>query len=168
MHSVSPFFARARLLSVVDDLAKVVAALNLVLDLTEDLADLVFDSVRAGRLLPEAMQMGEELSVHEVPEIIAGGGLVVVEITVFSLGRGPNSQLIRLVEDVGVSFAFQRVFAAFVLLKIVQVFQEEQPGNLLGVIEFRRASSFFPKDILNVFKGLFEHGHPEHFSARFG
>jgi hypothetical protein len=97
VHSVSPFFARARLLNVVDDLAKVVAALKLVLDLTEDLADLVFDSVRAGRLLPEAMQMGEELSVHEVPEIIAGGGLVVVEIAVFSLGRGPNSQLIRLV-----------------------------------------------------------------------
>jgi hypothetical protein len=37
--------AEAQLVDVIDDLAQVVAALNLVLDLTEYLADLVFDRV---------------------------------------------------------------------------------------------------------------------------
>ena len=41
----------------------VVAALNLVLDLTEYLANLVLDGVRSARLLLEAVQVGEELQV---------------------------------------------------------------------------------------------------------
>ena len=47
---------------VVDDLAEVVAALNLVLDLAEDLTDLVLDGVRPAGLLLEAVQVGEELA----------------------------------------------------------------------------------------------------------
>jgi hypothetical protein len=37
--------AEAQLVDMVDDLAQVVAALNLVFDLAEDLPDLVFDGV---------------------------------------------------------------------------------------------------------------------------
>ena len=46
---------------MVDDLAQVVAAGDLVLDLAEDFADFVFDGVRAGGLLLEAVQVREEL-----------------------------------------------------------------------------------------------------------
>ena len=42
--------AEARLVDVVDDLAQVIATLNLVLDFAKDLTDLVFDGVRASRL----------------------------------------------------------------------------------------------------------------------
>ena len=45
--------AEAQLIDVVDDLAQVVAALDLVFDLAEDFADLVFDRVGAGGLLLE-------------------------------------------------------------------------------------------------------------------
>jgi hypothetical protein len=51
--------AEAQLVNVVDDLAQVVAALDLVLDLAEDFADLVFDGVRPGGLLLEAVQVGK-------------------------------------------------------------------------------------------------------------
>jgi len=47
--------AEAELVDMVDDLAHVVAALDLVLNLAEDLADLVFDGVRPGGALLEAM-----------------------------------------------------------------------------------------------------------------
>ena len=57
---------------MVDDLAQVVAALNLVLDLAEDLPDLVLDGVRAARLLLEAVQVGEKFRVDELAEVIAG------------------------------------------------------------------------------------------------
>ena len=44
---------------------------------------------------------------------------------------------------------------ALVLLKVVEVFQEEQPGGLLGVIEFGGAAGFFPEDVIDVFESLF-------------
>ena len=82
----------------------------------------------------------------------------MVEFAVLALGRGPAFPPIGLVEDVGVFLAFQRGLGALVLFKIVEVFQEQQPGSLLGVIEFGGAASFFPKDVIDVFEGLFEHG----------
>ena len=47
--------AEAELIDMVDDLAEVVAARNLVLDLAEDFTDLVFDGVGAAGLLLEAV-----------------------------------------------------------------------------------------------------------------
>ena len=64
--------AEAQLVDMVDDLAQVVAAVNLVLDLAEDLADLVLDGVRPAGLLFEAVQVGEQLAVYEIPQIVAG------------------------------------------------------------------------------------------------
>jgi uncharacterized protein with PhoU and TrkA domain len=63
--------AETELVDVVDDLAQVVAALDLVLDLAEDLPDLVLDGVRPAGLLGEAVQVGEELLVDEIPQVIA-------------------------------------------------------------------------------------------------
>jgi uncharacterized protein with PhoU and TrkA domain len=58
--------AEAQFVDVVDDFAQVVAALDAVLDLAEDFADLVFDGVRPAGLLLEAVQIGKELAVDEV------------------------------------------------------------------------------------------------------
>jgi hypothetical protein len=87
---------------VVDDLAHVVAALDLVLDLSEDLPDLVFDGVRPRGLLRKALEVGKELLVDEVAEVVAGQGFVVVERAVLALGRGPRFPAVGLVEDVAV------------------------------------------------------------------
>ena len=84
---------------MVDDLAQVVAALNLVLDLAEDLADLVFDRVRGWSAVVEAVQVGEELLVDEVAEVVAGQRLVVVDLAVFRLGRGPCFQRYSVLEN---------------------------------------------------------------------
>jgi hypothetical protein len=46
--------------------------LNLVLDLAEYLPNLVFDGVRAARLLLETVQIGKELPVYKVAEVVAG------------------------------------------------------------------------------------------------
>ena len=45
-----------------------------------------------------------------------------------------------------------------VLFEAVEVFEEEEPGGLLGVVEFGGAAGFFPEDVVDVFEGLFEHG----------
>ena len=69
----------AEFVDVVDYFAEVVAALDAVLNLAEDFADLVFDGVRAGGLGLEAVQVGEELAVDELDEVVAGEGGVVVD-----------------------------------------------------------------------------------------
>jgi hypothetical protein len=56
--------------------------------------------------LLEAVQIRKELPVHEVAKVIAGQGLVVVELAVLVLGRSPAFPSIGLVEDVGVFLAF--------------------------------------------------------------
>jgi hypothetical protein len=47
-----------------------------------------------------------------------------------------------LIEDVVVLLAVERCFGGLVLLKIVEVFQEQQPGGLLGVAEFGGVTLF--------------------------
>jgi uncharacterized protein with PhoU and TrkA domain len=57
--------AETQFVDVVDDLPQVVAALDAVFDLAEDLADLVFDGVRPGGLLLEAVQVREQFLIDE-------------------------------------------------------------------------------------------------------
>ena len=83
--------------------------------------------------------------------------LVVVELAVLALGRGPAFPAVGLVEDVGVFLSLERGFVGLVLLQAVEVFQEEQPGGLLGVVELGGAAGFFPENVVDVLEGLFEH-----------
>ena len=66
--------AEAQFVDVIDDFAQIVAAGDFVFDLAEDFADLVFDVVRSLGLLLEGVQAGEELSVDELVEVVAGRG----------------------------------------------------------------------------------------------
>ncbi len=63
---------------MVDDFTQVISALNFVLDLPEDLPNFVFDGVRAGGLLRETVQIGEELLIDEIADVVASQCLVVV------------------------------------------------------------------------------------------
>ncbi len=90
--------AEAQFVDVVDDLAEVVAALDFVFDLAENLADFVFDGVRAAGSLLEAVEIGKELAADEVAKVIAGFCPVVVNLAVFRFGRGPFVPTVGLVE----------------------------------------------------------------------
>jgi len=104
--------AEAQFVDVVDDLAQIVAALDAVFDLPENLPDLVFNRVRPARALLEPVQVGEELAVDEIAEVVAGEGGVVVKLAVLALGRGPRLPAIGPVEDVGVFIAVEGGFGA--------------------------------------------------------
>ncbi|QDU20659.1 hypothetical protein ETAA1_26160 [Urbifossiella limnaea] len=147
-----------QLVDVVDDVAEVVPALDLVFDLAEDLADLVLDGVRPARLLLEVVQVREQLLVHEVPQVVAAERLVVVDLPALVLRRGPTLPAVRLVEDEGVLLALQRRLVRPVLFQPVEVLQEEEPRRLLGVVELGRAAGFFPKRVVDVLERLLEHG----------
>src|SRR5260370_35590093 len=149
--------AEAQLVYVVDDLAQVVAALDLVLDFAEDFANLVFDGVRTAGLLLEAVKIGKKLAADKVAKVIAGHCLVVVDLAVLGLGRGPFFPTVGLVEEEGVLFAIEGGFIGFVLLEGVEGFQEKEPGGLLGVVQLRGATGLFAEDAVNVLEALFKH-----------
>jgi hypothetical protein len=112
----------AQFVDVVDDLAEVVAARNLVLDLSEYFTDLVFDGVRPAGLLLEPVQIRKQLAVDEVPKVIADLRLVVVDLAVFALGRGSLVPAVRPVKDEVALLPLQCGFIGFILLQCVQIF----------------------------------------------
>jgi hypothetical protein len=106
---------------VVDDLAQVVAALDLVLNL----ANLVSDRVRPGRPLLKGMEIREELLVYEVVQVVADHRGIVVELAILPFRRCPALPAIRLIEDEGVALAVQLRFESAILLESVEILQEE-------------------------------------------
>ena len=148
---------KAKFVDMVDDLAQVVPALYAVLYLSEDLADLVFDGVWTAGLAFEALQIRKQLAVDKHDEIIASQRGIVVYPAVPTLGRGPGSPAIRPFEYVYVFLAPESRRSGLVLLERVEIFQEEQPGGLLGVIEFTRTTRVLPQDVVDVLECLFKH-----------
>jgi hypothetical protein len=115
-----------------------------------------FPRSNSGGLLLEAVQVGKELQVDEVAQVVAGHGVVVVRLAVLAPGGGPRLPAIGPVEDEGVLLAFQRGFVGLVLLQPVQIFEEEEPRGLLGVIQLGGAAGRFPEDVVDVLEGLFK------------
>jgi hypothetical protein len=122
------------------------------------LADLVFDGVRAGGAGFEALQIGEESFVNVFDQVVGGGGGVVVEGAVGFFGGGPGGQAVGGAYDVGVTLAEELGLECAFVLEIVEVFEEEYPGGLLGVVELGGAAGFLTEDVVDVLEGLFEHG----------
>jgi hypothetical protein len=91
--------AEAELVDMVDDLAEVLAVGDLIFQLPENLADFVFDGVRAGGVGFELLEIGEEALVDEIAEVVAGEGA-----------------------------ALEHGLGGAILLEAVEVFQEEEPG----------------------------------------
>jgi len=82
----------------------------------------------------------------------------VIKLAILALGRGPCLPAVGLVEDVAVFLPVEGGFGGFVGFEAVEVFEEEQPGRLLGVIEFSGATGFLAEHVVDVSEGLLKHG----------
>lgn len=95
--------------------------------------------------------------IDEIPEVVAGHRGVVVELGVPALGRSRAFPAVGGIEDVGVFLSVERGFGGFVLFEPVEMLQEQEPRGLFGVVEFGGATGLLPKNVIDVFEGLFEH-----------
>jgi hypothetical protein len=109
---------------VLDDVAQVVAALDLVFDLAEDFTDFVFQRFGVVGFFLEAVQVGEQRLVDEVAQVVACHGGVVVDLAILALGRGPSFPAVGFVEQPSVFFAFQLGFHRLAVFQRVEVFEE--------------------------------------------
>ena len=118
---------KAEFVDVVDDLAQVVSALDAVLYLAEDFADFVFDGVGAGGLGLETLQMRKEFVVYERDQVVAGLRFVVIDLAVFTFGRGPTFPAVLLSKNVFVRLARELGLDGLTGFKSVQILQEQKP-----------------------------------------
>ena len=81
----------------------------------------------------------------------------MIDGSIFCLGGGPSFPAEGFVEDVGVFAAIELGFGGFLDFEGIEVFKEEEPGGLLGVIELCGAAGFLAEDIIDISEGLFEH-----------
>ena len=150
----------AQLVHRLDHVAQVVAALDLVLDLAEDFTNLVFDGVGPAGALLEARQVGEELGVDEVAQVVAGHRRVVVERAACGFWGGPGLPPVGLFNDEAVGLAFQCGFVGLIGFKRVEVLQKKQPGRLLGVVQLAGAACVLVQDVVDVLESLLKHSFP--------
>ena len=149
--------AEAELVDQFERVAQRIAALELVLDLAENLADLVFDRVGPFGSLAEAAQIGEQLAVDIVDQVRPGQRVVMVESSVLGLRRRPFRPAVRGIDDEGIGLALELRQQRAFLLEVVEILQEQNPRSLLGVIELRRAPRLLPEHVVDVLERLLEH-----------
>jgi hypothetical protein len=82
----------------------------------------------------------------------------VVDLAILALGRGPAFPTVVFIEDEGVLLPVQPGLHRFLLFHLIEVFEEEEPRGLLGVIQFSRATGLFPENVVYISEGLFKHG----------
>src|SRR5436190_13824794 len=112
---------------MVNYLAKVVAALYSVFKLREYLADLVFDSIGTRRRRFKFFEIRKQLLINKFRQVIARQRIVMIELAVLGLWRGPilpfefrgNYRRISLARQFRRRFLFP--------FKIVEIFQKQNP-----------------------------------------
>ena len=148
--------AQAQAIEPIDDFAQVVAAADLVAQFAEDLADLVFDRVRPAGALLEALQVGEQLRIHKVAQVVAGEGGVVIQLAAGVLRRRPAAPAVGLLQDGAVGAALQGGHGGPVVFEPVEVLEEQQPGGLLRVVELGAAAGLLAQAIVDGAERLLE------------
>jgi hypothetical protein len=83
----------------------------------------------------------------------------VVQFAVLPLRRGPTFPAILLVEDERILLPLKLGFVGLILLQPIQVFQEQQPRGLLGVIQLGRTAGLFSKHVVDILERLLKHRH---------
>ena len=128
----------------VNDPSQVVATLHFIAQFTEDLTDLVFDRVGIIGSGREALQVRKKLVFHKVNQVGSGQGFVVVDLAVAIAWCCPGFPLILGSDDRLIGLAHQLSGELLLLLEVVEVFKEEDPGSLLDIIELAAAAGILP------------------------
>ena len=113
--------------------------------------------IGASGALLEGLEVGEELSVDVVDQVRPGARAGVVERAISLFRRGPYAPAMRCIDDRGMSAAFQRSTALALLLQIIQIFQEQNPGCLFDIVQLGRTSVLLAKGVVDILEDLFKH-----------
>lgn len=148
---------KTEFVDVIDDLTQIVTTLDAVLNLSKDFTDFVLDGVRSGSLLLETLKEREKLAVDKSDEVVASESGVVVDLAASVLRSSPGIPAERFVENMGVRLPIQSRRRIAFRLQSIQVFQEQQPGSLLSVIQLAGTPRVFPEDVIDVLECLFKH-----------
>lgn len=125
----------AELIHQIQGITQGIAALEFIADLGKDLPDLVLNGVRRSSSLPESPEIGKELAVHIVDQIIPGQGRIQISRPVRLFRSRPLGPAMLFLQDKAVFLPLQFRSQGPFLFQIIQVFKKEEPGGLLGIVQ---------------------------------
>jgi hypothetical protein len=82
----------------------------------------------------------------------------VVEPAGEVFGCGPAFPTVGFIENEGVFLPFELGLHGFVLLEAIEIFEEQEPSGLLGVVQLGGAAGLLAEHVIDVFEGLFKMG----------
>ena len=104
------------------------------------------------------MQVGKELAVDKLQQVVTGQRVVVVGLATWRFGRSPDFPAVVWAEDGFVLFAVQRRLYGLVGFQRVEVFEKQQPGGLFGVVRLAGAARILVQDVVDILESLFKQG----------
>ena len=140
---------------LLQDVAEVVAALDAVTDFGEDDTNLDFDGLRA-TCLTELAEVREEFSVDKVNQIVTNKGIGHVVLSGRVTGHCPIVPAVAFGNDGFVGLVLQFCCELTGFLKVVQIFEEQNPRGLLYVIKFAGAAFVGTQAVIQVLNCLLE------------
>ena len=96
--------------------------------------------------------------VDKVFKVIAGKRLMMIDLAVFAFGNCPDFPFVLFVNNPFIGFTGKLCRGFFVLLKIIQIFQKENPRGLLHIVQLAAATCVFVEDVVYILEGLFKQG----------
>ena len=82
----------------------------------------------------------------------------MIDLAIIPLGRGPHVPAVFGIKNRLVCAALQLGLILLRGFEIVEVFQEQEPAGLLGVIELGREAFVVAHGPVDVVESVFEHG----------
>ena len=143
----------------VDDVTQIVTRLNFVFDFREDLADFILQGTGVCGGIFELGQVGEELLVDELHEIVAGHSVNLVRFSGGSFGCSPGRPTMEASNDAVIVLVLEFSLEFQLGFKVIKVFEEEQPGGLLDIVELIATTGLVTQNLIDcVESALVFHG----------
>ncbi|MGB3710480.1 MAG: hypothetical protein WA985_02200 [Erythrobacter sp.] len=142
----------------IDHIAQRIARTEAVGELGEYLPDLIFQRIGFAGIGLKRLEIGKQLAVDEIDQVLAGPGGVKVRLAILILWRGPAGPATFGIKDRLVFAPLQLSFIRSILLQIGKVFEEQEPAGLLGIVQLGSQPFIIAKGTVDIVEGVFEHG----------
>jgi len=141
---------------LLNDVPHTIPAYQFIAEFGEDETDFDLDGGVIRLSLSQVLQIREELAIDELYEVISHQGVMDVVFPGSGSRHCPGIPPVLFIQDWGIDTSTQESRHLVLLVQIIQIFQEENPGRLLHIIQFAAASFIGTQSVVYILEDLLE------------